>query len=215
MVRDVAYQQIPRAARARKHVQAAEWIEGAAADRVSDHADILVHHYHQAVELARATGDDQAASEPERRLARYLILAGDRAMRLDMPAAEASYRRALELTAGSPSAAVVLVKLGSALQEQGKLLEAREAYEAALTTLRSMADERLLAMGLLGLGRALWRLGDTARSRSLTLEAIPMLERSPGPDLVAAYEQAAVVDTLGGRAREGLEWTTKGIALAT
>ena len=43
-----------------------------------------------------------------------------------------------------------------------------------------------------------------------------MLERSPGADLVAAYEQAAASWTRSAAERaEGLEWTTKGIALAS
>jgi tetratricopeptide (TPR) repeat protein len=214
LVRDVAYQQVPRGPRAAKHVAAAQWIEQRAEDRVSDHAEFLVHHYEQALELARAAGDDALQPAVEPRLARFLILAGDRAMRLDMAAAEASYRRALELVADTPARAVVLVKLGDALQEQGKLRDARDIYEAGMSALRESPDERLRAVGLLGLGRALWRIGETKRSRELVLEAIGILEREPSADLVSAYEYAAVGDTLAGRSREGLEWADKGIAFA-
>ncbi|MGZ4139995.1 MAG: adenylate/guanylate cyclase domain-containing protein, partial [Actinomycetota bacterium] len=56
LVRDVAYGQIPRGARVRKHRAAAEWIEGTAGDRVADHAELLAFHYEQALELARASG---------------------------------------------------------------------------------------------------------------------------------------------------------------
>jgi tetratricopeptide (TPR) repeat protein len=213
LVRDVAYQQIPRAARAGKHVRAAEWIERTAEDRVSDHAEILVHHYEQALELGRAAGDVTVAGV-EPRLARFLLLAGDRAMQLDMTAAEASYRRALELAGDSPARAVVLVKLGDAFQEQGRLLEAEQAYDEALEAFRSAGDERAAALGKLGLSRALWRHGKTARARELIAEAIPVLERDPGPDLVFAYERAAAVDALGGRSEDALAWAEKGIALA-
>ena len=57
LVRDVAYQQIPRSPRAEKHVAAASWIEGTAGERVADHAEILVYHYDQALELATASGE--------------------------------------------------------------------------------------------------------------------------------------------------------------
>ena len=213
LVRDVAYEQIPRGARAAKHIQAAEWIEREADERVSDHAEILVHHYEQALELSRAAGADLDTSL-EIRLARFLLLAGDRAMRLDMAAAEASYRRALELSAEAPARAGVLVKLGDALNEQGRLPDAEEAYEEALEVLRAAGDERAAALGMLGLARALWRHGQTARSRELTLEALPLLERDPGPDLVIAYERAAVVEAMGGRPEEAIAWVEKGIALA-
>src|SRR5262249_55243180 len=43
LVRDVAYRQIPRAARAGKHVQAAGWVESLG--RAEDHAEMLAHHY--------------------------------------------------------------------------------------------------------------------------------------------------------------------------
>ena len=214
LVRDVAYQQIPRAARAAKHVLAADWIEAEAKERVSDHAEILVHHLEQALELGRAAGENRR-TDLETRLARFLILAGDRAMRLDMTAAESAYNRALELSAGSPASAVVLVKLGDALNEQGRLPEAERVYEEALAALRTAGDERAAALGMLGLARALWRLGQTARSRELTLEALPLLERDPGPDLVIAYERAAVVEAMGGRPEEAIAWAEKGIGLAS
>jgi len=212
LVRDVAYQQIPRAARAAKHVSAAEWIDAAAADRVSDHAEILVHHYEQALELARAAGQNRDL-QLELRLAQFLVLAGDRAMRLDMTAAETSYRRALELSGDSPARPVVLVKLADALNEQGRLPEAEQAYEEAVDALRQAGDARAAARGMLGLTRALWRHGQTSRARELIYEAIPILEHDHAPDLILAYERAALVDTIGGRSQEGLQWAEKGLAL--
>jgi len=213
LVRDVAYQQIPRAARASKHLSAAEWIEGEAAERVSDQADILVHHYEQAFELGRVSGADRD-TDLEIQLARFLILAGDRAMQLDVAAAEASYRKASELSAETPARGPVLAKLGDALQEQGRLPEAEQLYEEAVVALRSVGDERGAALAMNGLARALWRHGHTARSRKLTLEAMPILERAPGPELVFAYGRAAGVDALGGRPQEAIAWADKGIALA-
>ena len=57
LVRDVCYGQIPRAARAARHRAAAAWIERKAGERVEDLADVLAHHYLQALELARAAGE--------------------------------------------------------------------------------------------------------------------------------------------------------------
>ncbi len=212
LVRDVAYQQIPRAPRALKHVAAAAWIEESAQERVPDHAEILVHHYEQALALSRAAGEDR--SEFRDALVRFLLVAGDRAMRLDVAAAEAAYRRALELSTDRAEHAAVLVKLADALQEQGRLPDAEQAYEEALPTLRASGDDHAAALAMVGLARALWRHGQTARARELTREAIPILELRPGPDLVLAYERAAGEDAMGGRPSEGLAWAEKGIALA-
>jgi class 3 adenylate cyclase/tetratricopeptide (TPR) repeat protein len=214
LVRDVAYQQIPRAARSEKHVRAAEWIETEAEGRVADHAEILAHHYAQALDLGRAAGDSAGAAELEHRLARFSVLAGDRAMQLDVGAAEAAYRRALEVATDAPTRGAVLVKLGDALNEQGALLAAEEAYEEGLAILDRQGDERATAFAKLGLARALWRHGHTARARDLTYEAVEVVEREPGPELVMAYGRAAAAATLAGRSREGFEWAEKGIVLA-
>ena len=56
LVGDVAYSQIPRAPRSDKHEAAAAWIEEQARERLPDHAEIIVHHYEQALELGRAAG---------------------------------------------------------------------------------------------------------------------------------------------------------------
>ena len=56
LVRDVAYAQIPRAARAERHQRAAAWIESRV--RADDAAELLAHHYVSALEYARAVGAD-------------------------------------------------------------------------------------------------------------------------------------------------------------
>ena len=56
LVREVAYEQIPRAQRADKHRAAAEWIESLG--RIEDHSELLAHHYAAALDYARASGQD-------------------------------------------------------------------------------------------------------------------------------------------------------------
>ena len=58
LVRDVAYGQIPRATRAERHAQVAEWIDRHV--RSEDAAELLAHHYSSALDYARATGRDDA-----------------------------------------------------------------------------------------------------------------------------------------------------------
>ena len=94
LVREVAYGQIPRAARADKHRLAAEWMESLG--RPEDHAEMLVYHYGEALTLARAAGVEMASiAEPARRVLRD---AGDRALALHAYAAALRfYEQALEL----------------------------------------------------------------------------------------------------------------------
>jgi DNA-binding SARP family transcriptional activator len=94
LLRDVAYGQIPRAARAEKHRRAARWIESLG--RPDDHAEMLAHHYWNALEYTRAAGREDPALVERARLA--LRTAGDRAFAVASYATAAHfYATALEL----------------------------------------------------------------------------------------------------------------------
>ena len=96
LVRDVAYGQIPRPQRAKKHRLTAEWIESLAGDRVEDVADLVAHHYGSALEFARASGQEMDDLAERARLA--YREAGDRATALNAFAPAARfYGAALEL----------------------------------------------------------------------------------------------------------------------
>jgi class 3 adenylate cyclase/tetratricopeptide (TPR) repeat protein len=96
LVRDVAYAQIPRAARADKHRLAAEWIDSLGAGRAEDRAEMLAHHFGAAVEFARASGQETADLEGRARFA--FRDAGERALALSaMPTALQFFTKALEL----------------------------------------------------------------------------------------------------------------------
>ena len=112
LVRDVAYGQIPRAARAEKHRAAADWIGSLSGERLEDRAELLAHHYLSALELARAAGQDAADLERPARLA--LRGAGDRALGLGaFAAAERAYEAAVELwPEDDPELAMLLYQYG-------------------------------------------------------------------------------------------------------
>ena len=90
LLRDVAYRQIPRAARAGKHIRAAGWIESLG--RPQDHAEMIAHHYLSALELARAADQDTASLAPRARTA--LQVAGDHAFALNAFAQAAAFYHA-------------------------------------------------------------------------------------------------------------------------
>jgi class 3 adenylate cyclase/tetratricopeptide (TPR) repeat protein len=120
LVRDVAYGQIPRAARAEKHAAAAGWIESLG--RTGDHAEMIAHHYTSALDLARAAGQDTTDLAPRARAA--LQAAGDRALALKALAPAAGYYRAalaLWPKAAYKQRAGLLRPLGTVLYEGGDL----------------------------------------------------------------------------------------------
>jgi class 3 adenylate cyclase/tetratricopeptide (TPR) repeat protein len=135
LLRDVAYGQIPRRTRAEKHRRAAEWIAGLG--RPDDHAELLAHHYKQALELARAAGiaDDPVLVEHARGALRA---AGERARALSAYASSAVFfADALALSASDdPVRARLLLDRARALLWLGGaglelLTEALEAFRVA------------------------------------------------------------------------------------
>jgi class 3 adenylate cyclase len=199
LVRDVAYSQIPRADRARRHSAAASWIEHKAGERVEDLAEVLAHHYQQAVELAEAAGDLAHAEQLARPARRFLGLAGERALGLDTAQAEARLARALKLTPGDDAErAHLLLRWADAVYQAGKLREAAEALDEALTTLRKSGDTEATARALQLRSRLAQRLAE-GREIELAAEAVDLLEReTPGSPLVAAYTQLANAQMVAG-----------------
>ncbi len=89
LVREVAYAQLPRAARADRHQRAAAWLEQLASNRTADRAELLAHHYTQALTYARAAAQPTAELADRARLA--LRQAGDHATALGTEVTAARY----------------------------------------------------------------------------------------------------------------------------
>jgi class 3 adenylate cyclase len=215
LVRDVAYSQIPRAQRSRRHRAAAEWIERKAGERVEDLAEVLAHHYLQALELADAAGDTAEAEELAAPARRFLALAGERALGLDTAQAEARLARALELTPpGGPERARLLVRWADAVAQAGRSREAAEAIDEALPVLRASTGTEVTARALQLRSRVSLRAGD-GQHVALAAEAVRLLEQEqPSEELVAAYAQLASAETLAGAYAEGIATADRAIALA-
>jgi DNA-binding SARP family transcriptional activator len=214
LLRDVAYEQIPRADRAAKHRSAALWIERIS-ERVTDHAEILTHHYGQALDHLQALGtteNKEALEEPYRR---FLMLAGDRALQLDVDRAEAYFDRALELVPSNHSdRATVLTKAAEAATLAGRYLQAEERYEEAIAELRAQAKVEL-GGAMVSLSIVHTYRGATRRARALLDDAVGLLEREPpGPELARAYAQVARRHTLAERWEEALSWSQRALVLA-
>jgi class 3 adenylate cyclase/tetratricopeptide (TPR) repeat protein len=216
LVRDVAYGQIPRAARAKKHRAAAEWIESIAGDRIMDHAELLAHHDIQALELSKAAGPDGELAELEERARRSLVLAGDRAMQLDVGIAESYFRKALELLPPDhPGRASVLTKAAECAFLSGRFPEAERDYEQVIAGLRTRGDALGVGAAMVSLSFVHGFRGKTAQARELLRQVVELLEGlPPGPELAQAYGQIARDMMLSGRNRECMEWSEKALELA-
>ncbi len=215
LVRDVCYGQVPRAARASRHQAAAAWIEAKAGERVEDLADLIAHHYQAALELNQAAGIGEGLEQLQAQAVRYLSLAGERALSLDVEQAEHHLVVALELApAGDPVRAALFERLGQAVQQQGRLQDARQTYEQALERYRDQGDQVAIGRVLTRLGLVLHRLGDGSCVEVLA-EAAEVLEAQPhGPELVAAYAYQAGRGLFTGQFPETLAGSERALALA-
>ncbi len=215
LVRDVAYEQLPRTARVPRHLAAAVWIEAKVADRVADFADVLAHHYATALELAAADDGDEQAAALEAPAIRFLSLAGRRALGLDSATALASFERALALTPpGHPARPEVLAGLGEAALEADRLSDAVAALEEAIDAYRAVRDPRAAARSAVVLSevhvlqrnpRRLVVLSETLA----TLEPLP-----PGPEHVAVLTELSGWRYQHRESETGLEAANRALELA-
>jgi hypothetical protein len=149
LARDVAYGQLPRKVRARKHEAAARWIEQTGSDRADEFAEITAHHYLAALDLARAVGDAELTAALLAPTIRVLGRAGQRALRLDIVAAECHFARALELAGpGTGERLVLLPGWAEALMLRSRHEEAAAAYEEAIAGYRAGGDVRATARAM-------------------------------------------------------------------
>ncbi len=215
LVRDVAYGQIPRAERARRHRSAAAWIERQAGGRVEDMAEVLAHHYLQALELAEAAGDTEQAEQLALPARHFLALAGERALGLDTAQAEARLARALELCpVDDPERPELLIRWAEAAEDAGQSREAAAALDEALTAFRARGEREGEARTLILLADVTFTLGG-GRSLALAADAVSLLEQEPpGPTLVAAYTGLAAAHFHAGEHGEAITAADRALALA-
>jgi DNA-binding SARP family transcriptional activator/class 3 adenylate cyclase len=193
LVRDVAYGQLPRAARADKHRRAAEWLEALSPDRAEDRAELLAHHWLAALQFARAA--EQATVVLAERARVALREAGERSLQLNAFAAAARwYAAALDLwPADDAERPRLLLRLGEARvhteQTGGELLE--EARDGLLAQGHREGAAEAEAL----LGRLLWRQGQGQRGMEHDRRAVALLADAP-PSRAKAQVLANLANTL-------------------
>jgi class 3 adenylate cyclase len=214
LTRDVAYAQIPRAARARKHRAAGEWTEQIAGERLADHAELLAHHYVQALELEQAAGESADVGELRGRAVHFLLLAGERALGLDRGAAETHCRRALELATDDADRAQVLLWLGRCLNQGALYADSEEVLLEAERLFHGLGDRLGEGAALLVHSQSLWELGGRKQFWVQFDRGLELLEQEPpGSELVLAYGRRAGAAMHAEEAEACVEWSNRALAL--
>jgi class 3 adenylate cyclase/tetratricopeptide (TPR) repeat protein len=179
LVRDVAYGQIPRAERAEKHRRAAEWLASLAGDRAEDHAEMLAHHYHEALRLSDAAGlDASSLREPARQ-----AFADGAQRALSLGAGQAARDLALEAlaltTEDDPERPALVLILGYAARLAGVDEETAVLLRWAVDTLAAQGDPAQAAEASVLLANHLFYLGDISGVRAARERALELVREAP------------------------------------
>jgi hypothetical protein len=136
LIRDAAYQAMPKEQRADLHERYAAWLEGAAGDRVAEYEEILAYHLERAYRYRLELGPaDERALELASAAARRFRSSAERAVqRGDYAAARRLMERAVDLLEGSERARArveLAIMAGQHHDFQASAALAREAMEEA------------------------------------------------------------------------------------
>jgi class 3 adenylate cyclase/tetratricopeptide (TPR) repeat protein len=159
LIRDAAYEAMPKQLRARLHERFAIWLEGAAGEHTADYEEILAYHLEQAYRYQAELGRPDEAGRLAQQAGNRLGVVGLRALaRGDMPAAIGLLTRATKiLPADDPARIQLLPELGTALVDAGELTRAETVLQEAID--RAQAGGNQLARWratVTALGLKLW-----------------------------------------------------------
>ena len=141
LIRDAAYEAMPKEQRADLHERYAEWLERAAGERVNEYEEILAYHFEQAhrfrIELGQP--DDHVRTLGEA-AAERLIRCADRAReRSDYVSARGLLQRAADVSTGSLHSRA-LFELSRALFDLNDFQGAADAAETAIAVAEENED---------------------------------------------------------------------------
>jgi tetratricopeptide (TPR) repeat protein len=220
LIRDAAYESMPKRSRAELHERFAGWLEDAAGDRVAEFEEIVGYHLEHAYRYRAELGPvDDAGRALAGAAAERLAAAGRRALaHWDIAATDNLLSRAIALLPpDDPERIELLRNLGVALG-QSDLLRADEVLVEAMESARAAGDDRLEARA--GVRRVFLRLlKDTEISQAAALkEAEAYLERFEAFDdddgLAEALGLVGMIHFWQGKAADGERDFERGLAHA-
>ncbi|HUG46869.1 MAG TPA: adenylate/guanylate cyclase domain-containing protein [Candidatus Limnocylindria bacterium] len=135
LIRDAAYDALPKGERFALHERFAGWLERVAGERVAEYEEVIGYHLEQAFRYRSELGPvDEEAGDLARRAGLRLAAAGQRAAdRGDVPGARKLMERASALLpVDDPGRAEALLELATATAESGDLARADELFGQAV-----------------------------------------------------------------------------------
>jgi class 3 adenylate cyclase/tetratricopeptide (TPR) repeat protein len=218
LIRDTAYEALPKSIRVDLHRRFAEWLEQRGTNLV-EIDEILGYHFEQAHIYAVELGLSDEGRELAARAAAHLRAAGERAAaRGDAVAAVKLLGRASSLIPKEDHThRDVQMELAFALLDQGELKAAQSTFAEIVREAHAAGEEIAewrARVGLVAVG--LWlNEWDIVESGELVRQAIPVLERHADDlGLARAWHLVALTDLWQGKSRESEEASARAVACA-
>jgi class 3 adenylate cyclase/tetratricopeptide (TPR) repeat protein len=213
LIRDTAYDALPKATRAELHERFASWLEEHGADLV-ELDEILGYHLEQAYRYRAELGPlDPAAAELAHRAATRLLASGDRALeRGDTSATVGLLTRATDLMpTEDPRRLLAELELATALGEQGELDQALEqiadiaAVAHARGNVRVAERARLVALEFETQTAPQRRITDALEEARVALTALERIGDAEG-EVLALRLIGSLTGWLGNSAEAAMVW---------
>ena len=196
LIRDVAYEMLPKAVRSRRHFEVGRFLEERSGDRTEEVVPLLAEHYGRAAAVGAEAGLTAEELTPVReRATRFLEEAGDAAARLySNREAGSHYRQGLEVCEDADPAVAVRIgeKLGDVSVRLGRVDEATDVFQRCLEFHRGHENLERVADLHRKLGAALLHKGDRKAAIEHYQKGINLLKDGPPRlELVRLYEEAS------------------------
>ncbi len=177
LIRDAAYESMPKRTRADMHERFASWLEHMVGDRLPEYEEIVGYHLEQSFRYLSELGPigDHGLTLAERGSTR-LSLAGRRAFaRGDVQGAAGLLSRAADLLPkGDPNRVQLLPEIAEVLTQTGAWPDAELVLKEAIDAARTLGDSRSEALATV---RLTW-LGLHTQRFAINIDALPELEQA-------------------------------------
>ena len=180
LIRDAAYQAMPKEQRADLHERFAGWLEHAAGERLAEYDGILAYHLEQAYRFRLELGPaDERTRELGVAAARRHRAAADRATeRGEFSVVVPHLERSIEMTEGAERV-YARVELARAFGEANRFQEGLDSAEAARMEAEQLGDERAVRLADLEQARGLGQVDPSftnARGTEIASSALAWFE---------------------------------------
>lgn len=182
LVRDVAYESLPRKDRAARHLEVAGWLREVTPEPTPENVAVLAEQYEQAWELSLSRTGPSPPAEVARLAVEYLGRGAEQAFASQARLAASLYDRAIRIWRASPedvpaeAAAGLLIGRAECRLELGRSREAGKDAARARELAVAARSASLEARALLALGRSASDLGEVEEARGMLEHALAHFE---------------------------------------